>query len=176
MGCQRNSLARSICSTLSFCFQRSWVLKFTFKTCLLVPSLQCSWLRTRHETLNPIKICTEVLPVLLNAMRKMATIKAFRLFFFLFMAFPFYLLPIFENKSELLKLVRITWKGDCKIFEMAVVRGKDNTLSETNHNYHQVWDRIFSFVTWSIDVNCLFVFFGTKRFLGVFWKLIAFSH
>ena len=168
MGCQRNSLARSICSTLSFCFQRSWVLNLTFKTCLLVPSLQCSWLRTRHETLNPIKICTEVLPVLLNAMRKMATIKAFRLFFFLFMAFPFYLLPIFENKSELLKLVRITWKGDCKIFEMAAVRGKDNTLSETNHNYYQVWDRIFSLVTWSIDVNCLFVFFGTKRFLGVF--------
>ena len=129
-------------------------------------SLQCSW--TRHETLNPIKICTEVLPVFLNAMRKMATIKAFRLVFLLLMAFPFYLLPIFENKSELLKLVRITWKGDCKIFEMAVVRGKDNTLSETNHNYHQVWDRIFSFMTWSIDVNCLFVFFGTKRFLGVF--------
>ena len=44
------------------------------------------------------------------------------------MAFPFYLLPIFENKSELLELVRITCKGDCIRFEMAIVREKDNTL------------------------------------------------
>ena len=48
------------------------------------------------------------------------------------MAFPFYILPIFENKSELLELVRITWKGDCIRFEMAVVRGKDNTLIKWN--------------------------------------------
>ena len=44
------------------------------------------------------------------------------------MVFPFYLLPIFENKSELLELVRITWKGDYIRFEMAIVREKDNTL------------------------------------------------
>ena len=35
-------------------------------------------------------------------------------FFFLFMDFPFYPLPVFENKSELLKLVRITWRVTAK--------------------------------------------------------------
>ena len=42
------------------------------------------------------------------AMHNMTTIKAFRLFFLSLTAFPFYLLPIFENKSGLLKLVRVT--------------------------------------------------------------------
>ena len=121
MGCQRNSLARSISSTLSFCFQRSRVLKFTFKTCLLVPFLQCSWLWTRYEVLNPLK---NALKYFLSFSTQCVRWRLSKLsdFFFLFMAFPFYLLPVFENKSELLKLVRITWRGDWVRFEMAVVK------------------------------------------------------
>ena len=157
--------AGSIDSTLSFCFQRSWALKFIFKTCLLAPSLQCSWLRTRYEVLNPLK---NALKYFLSFSTQCVRWRLSKLsdFFFLFMAFPFYLLPVFENKSELLKLVRITWNGDCIRFEMAIVRGKDNTLSETNHNYHQVWERIFSNVTWSIDIKCLFGFFLSEKVLG----------
>ena len=121
MGCQRNSLARSISSTLSFCFQRSRVLKFTFKTCLLVPFLQCSWLWTRYEVLNPLK---NALKYFLSFSTQCVRWRLSKLsdFFFLFMAFPFYLLPVFENKSELLKLVRITWRGDWVRLEMAVVK------------------------------------------------------
>ena len=105
--------------------------------------------------------------VFLKAMRKMTTIKAFRLFF-LIHRFSFLSPPGLRKQIRIAQAGQNNVKGDCKIFEMAVVCGKDNTLSETNHNYYQVWDRIFSFMTWSIDVNCLFVFFGTKRFLGVF--------
>ena len=52
---------------------------------------------------------------------------------------------LFLSSPGLRKQIRIAQAGqnnmkgcDCKIFEMAVVRGKDNTLSETNHYYHQV--------------------------------------
>ena len=44
-----------VSSTLTFCFQRSKVLKFTFTTRLLAPFLQCSWLWTGYEALNPLQ-------------------------------------------------------------------------------------------------------------------------
>ena len=55
------------------------------------------------------------------------------------MAFPFLSSPGLRKQIRIAQAGQNNMKGcDCKIFEMAVVRGKDNTLSETNHNYYQV--------------------------------------
>ena len=71
-------------------------------------------------------------------MRKMKTIKAFR-FFFLTHSFSFLSSPGLRKQIRIAQAGQNNMKGcDYKIFEMAVVRGKDNTLSETNHNYYQV--------------------------------------
>ena len=70
-------------------------------------------------------------------MRKMTTIKAFR-FFFLIHGFSFLSSPGLRKQIGIAQAGQKNVKGDSKIFEIAVVRGKDNTLSETNHNYYQV--------------------------------------